>query len=312
MAKELVKKGYKPVDISAALDISRSNCYADRVDSPERDRSDEDHLVGHIKTIAGEHPFWGYRRITAWLKHREGHLVNRKRIYALMKRHNLLVKQRPHKAKRTPQRSKPKASRPRQYWGIDMTKFMVPLVGWIYLVIVLDWFTKKIVGYSMGMRCRSQEWREAIEMAVQRECSWGSREEDIKLISDNGSQPTSTSFMKDMATLGIEQIFTSYNNPKGNADTERVMRTVKEEIIWLNEFKAFFDAREKVSSWIERDYNREYPHSVLDYMSPCEFEAAYSREAEKTALKIVCNERSQGSWYETFHQFEHKKILVRT
>jgi transposase InsO family protein len=290
------------VDISAALDISRSNCYADRIDSPERDRSDEDHLVEHIKTIAGEHPFWGYRRITAWLKHREGHLVNRKRIYALMKRHNLLVKQRPHKAKRTPQRSKPKASRPRQYWGIDMTKFMVPLVGWIYLVIVLDWFTKKIVGYSMGMRCRSPRGN----------VHGVHREEDIKLISDNGSQPTSTSFMKDMATLGIEQIFTSYDNPKGNADTERVMRTVKEEIIWLNEFKAFFDAREKVSSWIERDYNREYPHSVLDYMSPCEFEAAYWREAEKTALKIACNERSQGSWYEILHQFEHEEILVRT
>ena len=64
----------------------------------------------------------------------------------------------------------------------------------------------------------------------------GVRCRGLKLISDNGSQPTATSFMRDMATLGIEQIFTSYDNPKGNADTERVIRTIKEEVIWLNEF----------------------------------------------------------------------------
>ena len=52
------------------------------------------------------------------------------------------------------------------------------------------------------------------------------------------SQPTLTSFMRDMRTLGIEQIFTSYDNPKGNADTERMIRTIKEEVIWVNEFSS--------------------------------------------------------------------------
>lgn len=70
-----------------------------------------------------------------------------------------------------------------------------------------------------------------MEMGVNSEFSEGVRGKRLKLISDNGSQPTSTSFMRDMATLDIEQIFTSYNNPKGNADTERVIRTIKEEII---------------------------------------------------------------------------------
>jgi len=52
------------------------------------------------------------------------------------------------------------------------------------------------------------------------------------------SQPTSTSFMRDMRTLGIEQIFTSYDNPKGNADTEWMIRTIKEEVVWVNEFSS--------------------------------------------------------------------------
>ena len=81
--------------------------------------------------------------------------------------------------------------------------------------------------------------------------------------------------MRDMATLGIEQIFTSYDNPKGNADTERAMRTIKEEIIWLNEFSSFEEAKEKIERWIEKDYNKLYLHSQLNYMSPEEFEARY-------------------------------------
>jgi len=71
-------------------------------------------------------------------------------------------------------------------------------------------------------------------MAVNREFPQGVRGENLKLVNDNGSQPTSRSFMKDMVLLGIEQIFTSYDNPKGNAETERMMRTIKEEVIWIN------------------------------------------------------------------------------
>jgi putative transposase len=66
-----------------------------------------------------------------------------------MKEHGLTATQTIHKAKRAPERSKPKAERPRQYWGIDMTKFLISSIGWIYLVIVLDWYTKKIVGWNI-------------------------------------------------------------------------------------------------------------------------------------------------------------------
>ncbi len=87
------------------------------------------------------------------------------------------------------------------------------------MVIVLDWYTKKIVGWNLSLRSRAGEWKEALERAVNKEFPNGVRGSGLKLISDNGCQPTSTSFMRDMATLGIEQIFTSYDNPKGNAET---------------------------------------------------------------------------------------------
>lgn len=81
--------------------------------------------------------------------------------------------------------------------------------------------------------------------------------------------------MKDMAVLDIEQIFTSYDNPEGNADTERMIRTIKEEIIWLNEFSSLEKANEKIDRGIEIDYNKLYVHSELGYMSPEEFERLY-------------------------------------
>ena len=76
------------------------------------------------------------------------------------------------------------------------------------------------------------------------------------------------------ATLDIEQIFTSYNNPKGNAETERFMRTLKEELLWLEEFAGLDEAREKLSAWIDF-YNNDYLHSALGYRSPQEYERLY-------------------------------------
>ncbi len=77
-----------------------------------------------------------------------------------------------------------------------------------------------------------------------------------------------------MAILGIEQIFTSYDNPKGNAETERMMRTIKEEVVWLHEFTSLREAREVIGRWIEK-YNREYVHSALGYLSPLAFEQKF-------------------------------------
>lgn len=158
---------------------------------------------------------------------------------------------------------------------------MVYAIRWVYLVIVLDWYTKKIVRWDIALRSRSIEWKKALETAIDREFPLGVRGSGLRLISDNGSQPTATSFMKDMSTLGIEQIFTSYDNPKGNADTERMMRTIKEEVIWLNEFSSFDEAKNTLDNWIEEDYNNLYVHSRLGYKSPKEFEEAYYRKTHK-------------------------------
>lgn len=236
-------------------------------------------LLEKIKDIKAEHPFWGYRRVWAYLRYIDGFLVNKKRIYRLMRENNLTVKPNTRLiAKRISERPKPRPGRPKQWWGIDMTKVLTN-TGWVYVVIVLDWHTKKIVGHYSGRQARTAEWLEALETGLNREFPGGVRGHGLKLMSDNGSQPTSLSFMKACSNLEVEQVFTSYNNPKGNADTERMMRTMKEELFWPREWESVSELTLELDTWVDY-YNRSYLHSAHGYRTPIQAEEEYfKREA---------------------------------
>ena len=107
---------------------------------------------------------------------------------------------------------------------------------------------------------------------------WGTNMTKIKigswgwyyLVSDNGCQPTSLSYMQACSTLGIKQIFTSWSNPKGNADTERVTRTLKEDLVWLYDWDNPFNFQRALGKWVD-NYNQDYPHQSLGYHTPCEY-----------------------------------------
>ena len=235
----------------------------------------DENLLPCIQALKAAHPFWGYRRIWAYLRFVEQRAVNKKRILRLMREHQLLVPPNLRlRAKRTPAGSKPRATKPNEWWGIDMTKVLVEGFGWIYIVLVLDWYTKKIVGYEVGLRSTTQQWLAALNMAVNQQFPEGARGKGLSLMSDNGCQPTSLAFMEACNTLEIQQAFTSYNNPKGNADTERFMRTLKEECLWLQEWTCPFTLISALETWID-DYNEHYLHSALGYKPPRQFERDY-------------------------------------
>jgi putative transposase len=233
-------------------------------------------LLPRLQQIKADHPAWGYRRVWAYLKFREGWPVNKKRIYRLLKEHRLLATQtRNLKARRTPTRSKPRSSRPNQLWGIDMTKILVASWGWVYLHVVLDWGSKKIVGYDLSLQSKTSDWLRALQRAVNQQFPHGIRETgSLKLVSDNGSQPTSVRFMRECRELTVQQIFTSYDNPKGNADTERLIRTLKEDLIWPREWLSVEQLGKALAWWIG-NYNEDYPHSAIGYQTPQQFEASF-------------------------------------
>lgn len=243
-------------------------------------------ILPQIQSIKSDHPFWGYRRVWAYLKYRQGLPVNKKRILRIIRENDLLVKPNLRlKARRDNQnnRNKPRAERVNQFWGIDMTKVMIPYWGWLYLVIMLDWYTKKIVGYSVSTRSKANDWLDAVNMACNQQFPEGVifKKDELFLVSDNGSQPTSETFMRACSVLEIKQIFASYSNPKGNADTERVIRTIKEDFIWISDYASPVEFTEGFKAWVE-SYNSDYPHSSLRYLTPCQFEKEHLQLITKT------------------------------
>lgn len=230
-------------------------------------------ILERIMAWKSEHPFWGYRRVWCHIYYDDKILVNKKRILRLMRQHDLLVKPNMRLiAKRTSTKAKPRPTQANQWWGTDMTKVLVESFGWVYVVIVLDWYTKKIVGYYAGTQSKAIHWLAALNMAVNRQFPEGARGHDLHLMTDNGCQPTSIAYTKACSNLGIQQAFTSYNNPRGNADTERIMRTLKEECLWLREWTSPFQLAERLAQWIEVDYNQRYHHSSLGLKTPEQFE----------------------------------------
>jgi putative transposase len=234
-----------------------------------------DALLQRVQALKAEHPFWGYRRIWAYLRFVEHGPVHKKRVWRLMREHHLVVPTNLKlQAKRTPTGSKPRATKPNEWWGIAMTKLLVEGFGWVSIVVVLDGYTTKIVGYYAGMPCTARPWLVALDMAVNHEFPTGARDHGVSLMSDNGGQPASLAFMQACQTLGVYQVFTSDTNPKGNADTERLMRTLKEECLWLQEWTSPFELIRALEVWIT-DYHPHYLHSALGYQSPRQFERAY-------------------------------------
>lgn len=246
-------------------------------------------LLTRIRVIKSDHPAWGYRRVWAYLRYRDGLEVNKKRIHNLLKGNNLLAPQtRNNRATRTPKRSKPRTEKPNEIWGIDMTKVMVESWGWVYLHIVFDWGSKKIVGWQLSARSKTADWIEALSKAINKQFPEGIRDEgNLKLVSDNGCQPTSISFMAACRVLGIKQIYTSYNNPKGNADTERVIRTIKEDLIWPRDWFSFEQLNLSLHHWI-KDYNEDYPHSAINYQTPIQYEQRFLTQNTNNYSQSFC------------------------
>ncbi len=244
-------------------------------------------FIARIADIKADHPLWGYRRVWAYMRFRDGLLIGKNRVYRLMAEAEKLVpKNLRLRAKRYDTRPKPRAKVPNQFWGTDMTKIRIHGWGWVYLHLVIDWFSKEIIGHHVSLTSKTQDWLEALHSAVNSRFPDGIRFKrgKPKLISDNGCQPTSGAYMQDCSILGIKQIFTTWNNPKGNADTERVFRTLKEDLVWTNEWDSPFDFAKDLDRWIN-DYNTDFPHQSLGYKTPAQALAAFAcRKLKKSEV----------------------------
>lgn len=222
-----------------------------------------------IRLLKGMKPTWGIRRVRAWIRKALEIPIGRKRTARLLREQGLLcprIKKRAHRN----QKPRAEATRPNEVWAMDMTQFMLTSGAKLFLVIVLDIFLRRIVGFRLSARCRAKEWLEALDLALMNEFPQGARGQELTVRLDNGCQPTSKAFQDALTILDITPEWTGYNSPKQNAHVERVIGTLKADWLWIEECDTFEQAQNLVNR-AASEYNQEHPHSSLDFLSPDEF-----------------------------------------
>ena len=190
----MVTQGYTATLVATALLISRSSLYYRKKPRGSRaDRTYDEQIV----VACGAKPAYGYRRVALWLQRKEGVWVNHKRVLRVMRERGLLVRSRRLRARRKKEWGRVEATEPNRIWQSDMTKIWAgPIAGWTYLVSVIDCCTREIVGWHLAHRCRTEDALAAVEQAVLERLPAGSREANLTLTTDNGTQFTSSRFLE--------------------------------------------------------------------------------------------------------------------
>jgi putative transposase len=232
----------------------------------------DDQVTGRIRELIHAHPTYGYRRIWALLRFGDQLLINRKRVYRLMRRKRWLVCQRRVTSKPRVKRLRSVAKRRNERWAMDVTHIPVGRDGWAHLTAVIDCYDRELVGFEFALRGRANEAERALEAACLHRFGTIRPQTDTPIMrSDNGLIFQSRRFRTACAFYRLEQEYITPYTPEQNGLIERWFRSLKEECVWQHTFESFAEAKLKVNAWIHW-YNEARPHQALGYRSPRQFQ----------------------------------------
>jgi transposase InsO family protein len=263
--------------ICASLQVPRSSFY--HAASPTATQSEDRRIGDLIEAIFKRHRRrYGYRRIAEELSD-AGVVCAPDRIRRIMRQRGLrAIQPKTYVPKTSDGRAdkpspnllldQPLPAKPDQVWAGDIT-FIPTSAGWLYLAVVIDLCSRKIVGWSLAGHLRAGLVVEALQQAL------GARRTLPGLIfhSDRGSQYGSGTFRELLREAGMRQSMSARANPYHNAWTESFMGTLKTEMLQDGSFIAHADARIEIFAYIESYYNTHRKHSSLGYKTPATFEA---------------------------------------
>jgi putative transposase len=264
--------------LCALANVSRASFY--RSWSVAQPELEEIGLRDAMQRLALAHRHYGYRRIGALLR-REGWCVNAKRVLRLMREANLLCLRKKAYAPATTDsnhgwRVYPNLARrmvpmaPDRLWVADITYIRLER-AFVYLAVLLDAFSRKVVGWALDNHLAASLALEALTMAVD-----SRRPPPGELIhhSDRGVQYACADYTRALEAARIIPSMSRGGCPYDNAKAESFMKTLKTEEVDGSAYRDLNHARASVGAFIEEVYNRTRLHSALDYLSPVEFEAA--------------------------------------
>lgn len=162
---------------------------------------------------------------------------------------------------------------PDRKWTADIT-YIWTSAGWLYLAVILDLFSRRIVGWSMGTSLERSLVLSALSMAL----TARTPEAGLLCHSDRGSQYASGDYQKALEKAGAICSMSRKGNCWDNAPTESFFASLKKEWVYRTHFASHCEAKSAIFEWIEVWYNRKRRHSSLGYLSPEAFEKKYQQE----------------------------------
>lgn len=258
-----------------AFEISKSAYYQWKNHELMQDKDAP--VLAKIRDIASEFSRYGYRRVTKEL-HRCELVVNHKRVHRLMKENALLVKRKRstpkttnsnHSLSRYPNLAKEVTEdRINQIWVADITYVWVGK-EFVYLALIMDRYSRKIVGWELSRNVDADLTLAALKMAVDNR-----GKEQVKGCihhSDHGVQYLCSQYIQALKKLGMSSSMGEVGNSYDNAHAESLNKTIKNEEVWINEYETFEQAYEGIARFV-KIYNEKRLHSAIGYVPPNEFE----------------------------------------
>ena len=249
------------------LGVSRSTVYYEAKTEDTESRQRKEAIMSRIDYWHTTMPFLGTRKIAAQLRG-EGYPVGRKLIRSYMREMGIhAIYPKPNLSKRNFHESvvpyllrNKVVSFPNQVWSIDIT-YIKMYHGHMYLTSVIDWFSRKIVGWTLSDTLDTRSVLEAVQNAV-KSCGV-----PAILNSDQGSQFTSEDYKRLLGELRIQQSMDGKSRWADNIMIERWFRSLKTELIYINEYRTPKELRAAIRGYIN-DYNTLRPHEALNYATP--------------------------------------------
>jgi transposase InsO family protein len=271
------------VQLCRLLGVAKSAFYAWQPHQLSAHARVDEQLVQQIRAVhAASNCTYGAPRVHAVLQQR-GTRVARKRVARLMRMVGLVGRS-PRRFRRTtiPDPTTPPApdlvrrqfrpAAPDQLWVADVT-YVRTWEGWLYLAVLLDAFSRRVVGWALADHLRTELPSAALQMALQR------RQPEPGLIhhSDRGAQYVSAVYQAALVEHGARASVGRPGTAWDNAVAESFFATLKQELLHRHAWPSRQAARTAIFAFIEGWYNRTRLHSTLDYCSPAAYEEAYYR-----------------------------------
>jgi len=277
VSTELVAAGHPVGLVCQTLYLARSSYYF----APQLP-ADETDVIAALKEEAGKWPTYGYRRLTRQLE-RRGLKINSKRVRRLMNALAITAAKPPKKVETTDSRHHfPRfpnlvldvvIDHPDQVWVGDITYIRLKR-DFVYLAVLMDVFTRLIRGWELGRSLDQSLTRTALERGL------AQHRPEIHH-SDQGVQYAATDYVARLQALQVQVSMAAVGKPEENPYAESLIRTIKEEEVYLSDYQDFTDANQQLGYFLDDVYNCKRIHSALGYLTPLEFADGWARRAPK-------------------------------